>query len=341
MAWSANLPKRLRRMLFVSPASKFGDTKTRLLERVASVECWTTGSKLESLLLLYELLKRLFPDDYLRRLRLRMPWFLTMVAEDRFARLAVVNRIIPDAPLVLGPFATRETAQHYQEEILGLFQIRRCTEPLQPSAQHPGCVFGEMNCCSRPCQLAVSRDEYALEAERMSQFLLTNGKDELLNLTAAREQASTTLLFEEAALLHKRIDRVQAARAARDEVVRDLDHLNGIALTPSTQAQRVLLWPLWRGVWQDVIPFDLSGEQLEFRQLRNEIRERLAPVAVQASSEGVGNRLEHISLFLRWRRSSSRDGEWFPFSATADLNYRKLVRGIRQLAKAQSMHTVT
>ena len=308
------------------------------MERVGSVECWTTGSKLESLLLLYEILKRLFPADYLRRLRLRMPWFLTMVAEDPFARLAIVNRIVPDARLVLGPFATRELAQHYQEEVLGLFRIRRCMEPLQPSAAHPGCVFGEMNCCLRPCQLAVSRDEYALEAERMSQFLLTNGNEALLNLIAAREQASAALLFEEAALLHKRIDRVQAARAARDEVVRDLDHLNGIVLTPSTHAKRVLLWPLWRGVWQDVIPFDLSDEQLEFRRLRNEIRERLAPVAGRASSRGVGNRLEHISLFLRWRRSSSRDGEWFPFSATADLNYRRLVKGVRELVKA---HPVT
>ncbi len=341
VAWSANLPKRLRRWLSVPPDSKLGDAKTRLLARVSAVECWTTRSKLESLLLLYELLKQLFPADYLRRLRLRMPWFLTTVAEDQFARLAITNRIIPTAPLTIGPFATRELAQHYQEEVLGLFQIRRCTEPLQPSPVHPGCVFGEMNCCLRPCQLAVSRDEYAVEAERMSQFLVTNGKDELSSLASGREQASASLLFEDAAVLHKRIERVQAAIAAREEVVRDVDQLSGIALTPSTQAQRVLLWPLWRGAWQEAIPFDVSGENVEFSRLRGELREKLASVAGQAVLRKTQDRLEHISLFLRWYRSSSRDGEWFPFSPTADLNYRKLVRGIRQLAKAGSMHTVT
>ena len=51
-------------------------------------------------------------------------------------------------------------------------------------------MYGEMNLCMRPCQLAVSREEYATEVARVRDFLATNGHHQLAVLMAARDRAS-------------------------------------------------------------------------------------------------------------------------------------------------------
>jgi excinuclease ABC subunit C len=339
LSWSANLPKRLRRLLFQSPGKTLGMTQ-RIRDRLIGIECWPTASKLETSLLLYSLTKSLFPDDYLQRLRLRMPWFIGLTASDPFPRLVLSNRLPRTQGTFFGPFASRESAQFYEEQVEGLFQIRRCTETLQPSSGHPGCIYGEMSQCLKPCQLAVSREEYATEAVRVEEFLTDNGRGALSTLSSARERASEALDFEEAAYIHKRIERLRNAIAARDEVVREAAHFNGVALTRDIGMGRVRLWPMQAGLWRSPLTIDLSSEQPQAKSLDALLRETLSE-AVEAPGHQEkpreGKPTEHLALFLRWYRSSWRDGEWFPYRTLADLNYRKLVRGISKLLKADAV----
>jgi hypothetical protein len=57
-----------------------------------------------------------------------------------------------------------------------------------------------------------------------------------------------------------------------------------------------------------------------------------------ATPEGV--RAEHLAIFSRWYYSSWRDGHWFSFRALADLNYRRLVREISAMAKAETSNVL-
>jgi excinuclease ABC subunit C len=309
--------------------------KARLAGRVSAIECWATGSKLESSLLLYEVAKGLFPKDYVRRLRLRMPWFLAVVDENEFPRLAVLNRISRRSSLQVGPFPTRELAQLYQEEVLGLFHMRRCTERLAPAPDHPGCIYGEMNQCLRPCQCAVSASQYAAESARVGNFLKSNGRSETNELSVLRDQANASLNFETALALHKRMERVRTTSAARGELVSALEDLNGIAVTRSTEERKLLLWPMREGCWQEPLPVDLSPDEPQAKSLDAELREKLTHAFIERSSKD--NRLEHLALLLRWHRSSSRDGDWFPFRSKEEPNYRRLVRAISRLAKAEAI----
>src|SRR5207244_6958620 len=59
--------------------------------------------------------------------------------------------------------------------MLDLFQLRRCEDNLAPSPEHPGCIYGEMNKCLRPCQQVVSIEEYRGEAHRVEEFIRTDG----------------------------------------------------------------------------------------------------------------------------------------------------------------------
>jgi hypothetical protein len=288
---------------------------------------------------MYELAKQHYPVDYLKHLRLRLPWFLTVTGRDAFPRLEITNRPSGKSSAVCGPFFSRDVAQRYEQEVLALFQLRRCTENLDPRPEHPGCIYGEMNQCLRPCQTAVSRLEYATEAERVSEFLASNGKSALITLSSARERASAELDFEQAAQIHKRLEKVAAAAACRDQVVHSLDQFNGVALTCSIDKLRFLLWPMVEGFWQSPVSLEVNQEEARAKSLDQELRESLSAALRKTRNEGV--QAEQLALFSRWYYSSWRDGQWFPFRKLEDLNYRRLVREVSKLAQAEKAPATT
>jgi len=281
---------------------------------------------------MYELAKRYNPSGYLQQLRLRLPWFVSLSAADAFPRLELKNRISRKSTAVFGPFSSRDLAQRYEQEVLGLFQLRRCTEVLEPHPTHPGCIYGEMNQCLRPCQCAVTSEEYHGESGRVLDFLATNGQSSATSLSVARQKASSEMDFELAAQIHKRLERVNAAAASRDRAITSIDEFNGVALTPACGYRQFRLWPVIAGYWQDPVPVDLSGEESRAMSLDRELRELLETSLRSVQSEG--RRVEHLALFSRWYYSSWRDGQWFPFRALDHLNYRKLVRELSKMATA-------
>src|SRR5579862_248251 len=203
LARTALLRRRLRRLL-----SEGGRASRMLnLRGVAErVEYWLTGSQLESTLLHLELAQRHFPGDWPRMVRLRPPAFVRLTLDNPFPRTMVTTRL--GHGLSYGPFASRAAADRFNEALLDLFQIRRCEENLAPAPNHPGCIYGEMNRCLRPCQQAVSIDEYRGEAARMQQFLATGGASLKHVAEAARERASAEMQFEEAERTHQRVARI-------------------------------------------------------------------------------------------------------------------------------------
>ncbi|MFL6352405.1 MAG: hypothetical protein ACJ74Z_11225 [Bryobacteraceae bacterium] len=337
LGWSANLRKRFTRLLVSSsavPESQIGRVRASL----ARIECWVTGSKLESSLLMYELASEYFPDAYAKRLRLRMPWFVGLTGSDPFPRVVIVNRIARNDGVFYGPFPSRDLAQQYEQEIAGLFQLRRCVERLTPEPAHPGCIYGEINQCLRPCQCAVTTEEYATEVARVGDFLSTNGKSTLNALSAARDRACEDTDFEQAAYIHKRIERVNAAAAARDEVVDDVQRFNGVALTRAVQSRQFRLWLMVGGFWQEPITLDFSASEARTQSLDQELRERISVALESVVTEG--KRIEELAIFSRWYFSSWRDGYWYRFRTLADLNYRRLVRDISKMAQADTTNAV-
>ena len=257
-----------------------------------------------------------------------MPWFIGLSQAESFGRLQVTNRLSGLKSQRFGPFRTRESAELYQEHIHGLYQLRRCTETLQPDPEHPGCIYGEMNQCLRPCQRVVSEEEYGSEVVRVSHFLTSAGSSDLLPLAAIRDRASSDLDFEQAALAHKRIEKLQAAIAVRDKVVGSVADFHGIALTAACEADSVNLWPMFGAYWQAPITLHLDHDT---RSLDSTLRELF--LAAFQSPAASGTRLEQMAIFSRWYYSSWRDGQWFPFETVQQINYRRLVKAISTTLK--------
>jgi excinuclease ABC subunit C len=300
----------------------------RLQEVLTSVEYWPTACRFESALLHYELARSLFPDTYPRLVRLPRPAYVRVTLANAFPRVHVSTRL-GSRGAHFGPFRTRADAEVFEAGMLDLFQIRRCQEDLAPRPDHPGCIYGEMNMCLRPCQAVVSIDEYGGEVGRVVEFLRTRGASLLSSTAAARERLSEEMNFEQAAQQHRAWERINNVVAMRSDLVGDVERLYGIAILPSLEPRSVRLQFLWKGAW-------LAPQLFEQDRVSGSLDHHLRQMvdAISPSPVTLLERQEHLALLTRWFYSSGREGEWIGFDDPASVPWRRLVRAISRVAGA-------
>ncbi|MGD1096386.1 MAG: hypothetical protein ABSB35_30885 [Bryobacteraceae bacterium] len=325
LARTALLRRRLRRL--ISDRTRVSHV-LNLRGLVEQIEYWPTGSQLESSLIHLELAQQYFPEDWPRLTRLRPPAFVKLTLDNPFPRSLITTKL--GRGLCFGPFASRGAAEHFEDGMLDLFQLRRCEENLVPSPEHPGCIYGEMNRCLRPCQQAVSIDEYRGEAARVQQFLETRGASLFESAVAARDRASAEMQFEEAERLHARVARIEEVQGLIGPIAHSLELLAGIAITPSADFETVELWFLLGGCWQKPVKLALSEKDGAGQSMDHRLRDIAAGLA--ARGPGAKPNAEHLSILIRWHGSSWRDGEWLSFDSLEKIPYRKLVNAIGRVA---------
>jgi len=208
--------------------------------------------------------------------------------------------------------------------------VRRCQEDLVPSPAHPGCIYGEMGMCLRPCQLVVGAAEYAHEVARLVEFLRTDGRSLADAIAHSRDRLSDTMQFEEAARQHKRLEKVEDVLKLRDDLARDVDRLNGVAITRSLAPFAVEMWFMREGNWQQPQRFGFEVREGKPVSLDHSLRETFA--AVTPRKLAVRDRQEYLALLARWYYSSWREGEWLSFDSYDDIPYRKLVNAVSRVS---------
>jgi excinuclease ABC subunit C len=327
LAKTSLLRRRLLRLL--KPREK-PSRILNLRESCMRVEYWITGSALESTLQFYDLARTHFPKTYLDLLRLRFPPYVKIILDNPFPRSQVTTHIGRAAAFYYGPFRSRATADEFEARFCDLFQMRRCSEDLDPSPTHPGCIYGEMGMCLRPCQQVVGVEEYRHEVDRVTQFLATGGRSLASTVESARDRFSVEMDFEEAARQHKRLEKIEGVLRLRDDLAADIDHLHGVAVTTSSDPGAVELWFVYKGCWQDPLRFPIAESTVP---LDRRLREALS--AMEWKTLPPRQRQENLALLARWYYSSWRQGEWVAFASPEKLPFRKLVRSISRVATAQ------
>lgn len=325
---TARFRRRLKRLL------KEREAPSRLLNlrhTVERIEYQLTASALESSIAYYEAAREHFPETYLDEIRLRLPSYVKIVFANEFPRSRITTHLTRSGSLFFGPFRSRASAERFEGQFLDLFQMRRCQEDLIPSPAHPGCIYGEMAMCLRPCQQVVGAAEYAHEVERAAEFLRTGGRSLADVIARSRDRLSEEMNFEEAARQHKRFERVEEVLKLRDELAAEVDRLHGVAVTRSQEAGAVELWFVRGGNWQT--PRRFSFEAREGRPVSMDQQLRAVFTAVEGRKITVRERQEYLALLARWYYSSWRDGEWLSFESWDDVPYRKLVHAISRVAR--------
>lgn len=330
LARTSNLRRRLKRLL----AAREATGRFLYLRGVARrAEIYLTASRLQSALLFYELARHHFPDDYAARIRLRFPAYVKLILSNEFPRTQVTTRLSGSGVLV-GPFRSRATAERFEQDVLDLFQVRRCQDDLLPSPEHPGCVYGEMGRCLRPCQQVVSVAEYAAECERLRAFLATTGAETLETVGRSRDRLIEAMEFEAAQRQHQRYQRIEQVIRSRDALARDIDALHGVAVSRLPEDGVLELRFLLSGVWLPAVEFRVSPSGSDMAPLDRRLKEVVSTLSPPRA--GVRERQEHLALLARWFYSSWRDGEWIEFDSLENLPYRKLVRALSRAASGLS-----
>ena len=323
------LRRRLRRLL--SPLE--GSSRLRALREAAvRVEYQATGSPFESTVLLYGLARKHRPDDYRRFLKLRIPPFLKLSLSHPHPRCWITRRPGRDGSLYFGPFASRAAAERFQSAFLDLFQVRRCREEIVPDPAHPGCIYGEMGMCLRPCQAACTAEQYRAEVGRVAEFLSTRGESLRIELEREREQASAGLEFERAARLHKKLEKAGQAVESGEELARDLERLWGVIVQRSVEQGAVELWFLRQGCLQPRRRLVLAAEGAAPVSLDERLRRTLAELPLRRRP--ARDRAEQLALVARWHWSSWKQGELILFDDPERPPYRKLARALARVANA-------
>lgn len=323
---TALLKRRLGRLLGERPIA---GRALHLRGLATAVDYEWTPSSLASLLVHYQTVRRFYPEDPGRRLRLRPPVFVKVLLANAFPRTMVSTRLSRSRAFQFGPFPNKLTASRFEQEVLDLFQLRRCQEDLAPAPGHPGCIYGEMMKCLRPCQEAATPDEYGSEAARLVHFLQTRGASLLEAAAAARSRFSDELNFEEARRQHERYRRIEQVAALCGELAGDTTRLCGAAVLPSAQPGSLDLAFMINGAWTGLTPFQVApggpAAPLDAR-----LRELIAALIVPRLT--LREQGEHIALLAHWYYSRSRETGWRPFPSPEAVPYRALVRAISKAA---------
>jgi excinuclease ABC subunit C len=365
---TTDLRRRMRRLLD-PPESQ--SKRLNLREKVARIEYCVTGSVFESSLILYQATASFFGyPEARRRLKLHTPYFLRLTMENAFPRVYSTNKLSKRGlTQMYGPFPSRTAAERYCDAVLDLFKLRRCYEDLQPFPEHPGCAYGEMNKCIAPCKQACTPEEYAAEADAVKRFFDTRGESMVIAIGLEREEAAAAMEFEKAAALHSQWQKVKAAQALADWIVRPIpklraviaqaaapkeDHLEdaalflldgGCILGPerlSTLGVRAVKEQTSVGSSLFAQPLMLQAVPLEGEPAAAsaanspEDRANQALAALEAKA-GQPNDLallsDHLSLLRRWyyRPEKQRVGEIFLPSEDGSWPVRRILRGAARM----------
>ncbi len=363
---AADLRRRLGRLLVADPARP---RRLQLAARVREVEWRVVGSALEAQATQFQLLVELYGERALERMHLRMPALVRFHGANAYPRLSVTTRVPTRVPReqeawLYGPFPSRAAAERYGEEVLKLFLLRRCEENLSPDPSHPGCVYSEMKKCLAPCFGGCTDARYGEEAAAVEAFLATRGESRLRVLSAARDEASAELEFEQAAALHGQAKQVEAVSGLAAELVRPLAKLRACVALPAAEADAVALYLFAEGalhgpelfstlgmrmqnegsgssslyaqpVLLEPVPLELASAGRETLSLRLEETLQRLEARSGAATDGL-RRVGDLALLTRWyyRPAQKRVGEIFFADEAGQWPRKAMLRGIGRVAAA-------
>lgn len=140
-----------------------------------------------------------------------------------------------DPATLIGPFAARSHAEHWAAMIDGEFEL--CRKPsllmMQPRAE--ACQYKDMGLCPAPCDGSEPMEIYRARVRSALAFDGAAFEAERGRLRSAIAESATSMDFEQAGILKKRLGALDAARSAGIGWVTTMDRFRVLAVMPSVK----------------------------------------------------------------------------------------------------------
>ncbi len=202
---AANLQHRVRS--YFGTSQKLSPKLERLVEKVADIDYFVTGSEQEALILELNLIKRHHPRYNVRLRDDKTFPYLKISLNEEWPRIYFTRRVEDDGGRYFGPFASARSVRQSLKALKGIFPFRSCTKPITGTDSR-ACLEYHLHNCVGPCIGAVSREEYAEVTKQVILFL--EGKEEVVvkQLQDKMNQSAEALHYEKAAILRDQIKAI-------------------------------------------------------------------------------------------------------------------------------------
>ena len=228
--------------------------------------------------------------------------------ENEYPRASITTRLGRPGgqSLYYGPFPSRTAAEKFANDSLDFFKMRRCVDDLHPDPGFPGCIYSEMKMCLAPCFKGCTDEEYHAEVARVQTYFDSAGDSLVREITQQRDQASTSLEFENAAALHATTEKLKPVLTQLPEIVRRIDQLTAIMVQPSAVPESVTFFSVDAGLITGPITFPIQAtEHTKSQSMESRVQATLAALP-PSQSKGALETMEHLALLKRWFYRSTR-----------------------------------
>ena len=198
----------------------------KMVSLIARFEYIVTDSELEALVLENNLIKEHNPKyNTLLKDDKTDPYINVTLGED-YPRVMMGRQMKKDKAKYFGPF-TNGGVRESIDLINKLYKLRTCSKKLpRDFGKERPCLNYHIGQCCAPCQGMVTKEEYALQIERVIDFL--NGKQQpiIKELKEKMQQASEQMEFEEAIKyrdLIESVKKVSETQKMSDNIGEDKD----------------------------------------------------------------------------------------------------------------------
>jgi excinuclease ABC subunit C len=208
-----------------------------LREITGRIEYIRTDSSLETLYLLYRERKHHFPRTYRKMRTFRLFTLMKINRKQRFPRI-YASRQIKTGVDYFGPFISRGQFAKLKTTLERTFKLRPCLYNIRGNDPHPDCLYFQMHTCSRPCNNDIDRRHYLDDVQDAIAFV--EGREEEMQQVFVQKMndLAAETKFEEAELLHRRLDKIQRARKEYKDTFFSVWNFNYIALLASDSVSR-------------------------------------------------------------------------------------------------------
>jgi excinuclease ABC subunit C len=184
---------------------KVGD----LVERIASVEVFVTGSESEALILEGTLVKRHRPPFNVRLRDDKSYPYIGISLDEEYPRVYFTRERHRRDRLYFGPFSSASKVRETLNVIQKIFPARPCEGPEPGRPSGVPCLDYHLRRCLAPCVGYIGREEYRDLIEQIVDFLSGRYRGLERELEAQMRAAAAAQEFERAAALRNRLAAVR------------------------------------------------------------------------------------------------------------------------------------
>ena len=177
--------------------------RTKLAQKVSSVDHILTKGELSALILEAKLIKKFRPRYNISMRDDKQYPYIRLSMNEEFPAVKIVRKKAPDGAAYFGPFRSAG-ARLLASAAARIFGLRKCSSGVFRKRQQP-CLNFYMKRCAAPCTGGIGRRAYRARALQAKKFF-ESGPDGLLSgLKNRMNAASAKKKYEEAAALRDRI----------------------------------------------------------------------------------------------------------------------------------------